>query len=348
MQPEKFIVKRGKDMKKILLSSGLNYYKANLHGHSTESDGVLTPEEVKKAYKEQGYSVIALTDHEHLIDNSYLNDENFIILTSCEVAIKEFPDMSTLVKTDMKVCHLNFISKRADNVDTPCYSSVYDHFWNDGNKDKIVHTCGEYERVHTGESISDMIRLANENGFLVTYNHPRWSLENASDYLGYKGLWAVEIYNTAVNRDGLYEYDINVYDDILRNGEKLACVSADDSHNPGHFFGGWVMINTDDFSYDGIIKALENHNFYASTGPVIKSLAIEGNKAILTYEKGTYAAISCKSRRSKKIFAENPGGENVAVFDILPDKDGYVRFDVVDEEGNRANTNAYFCGDLFE
>lgn len=335
-------------MKKTLLDATKSYYKANLHSHSTESDGVMTPAQVKEKYKSNGYSVVAYTDHEHLIDNSYLNDDSFIALTACEVAIKQFPNMSTLVKTDMKVCHLNFISKKADNVDTPCYSSVYDHFWNDGNKDKIVHTCGEYERVHSGDGISEMIDIANRNGFLVTYNHPRWSLENASDYLGYKGLWAVEIYNTAVNNDGIYEYDINVYDDLLRSGEKIACVCADDSHNPGHYFGGWVMINTDDFSYDGIIKALETHNFYASTGPVIKSLVIEDNKAILTYEMGAYATISCQSRRSKKILSENADGESVAVFDILPDKDGYIRFDVVDKEGRRANTNAYFCEDLFE
>lgn len=334
-------------MKKILLGANKAYYKANLHGHTTESDGVMTPAEVKKAYKDMGYSVVAFTDHEHLIDNSHLNDEGFIALTACEIAIKQFPNMSTLVKTDMKVCHMNFIAKRADNIDTPCYSSVYDHFCNEDNKDKIVHSCGEYERVYSGEGLSRMISIANEKGFLVAYNHPRWSLENACDYLSYRGLWAVEIWNTAVNRSGLYEYDINVYDDFLRNGDRIACVSADDSHNINHCFGGWVMINTSDFTYDGIIKALEEHNFYASTGPVIKSLVIEDNKAILTYEKGAYATISCQSRRAKKILAENKAGENVAVFDILPDKDGYIRFDVVDKDGNRANTNAYFCEDLF-
>ncbi len=334
-------------MKKILIDSNKNCYKANLHCHTTESDGVMTPAQVKKAYKDKGYSVIAFTDHEHLIDNSHLNDGDFLALTGCEVAIKQFPKMSTLVKTDMKVCHLNFIARKADNVDTPCYSSVYDHFLNEGNKDKVVHTCGEYNRSHSAKGISEMIRIANESGFLVAYNHPRWSLENACDYLGYEGLWAVEIFNTGVNRAGLYEYDINVFDDFLRKGDRVACVSTDDNHNPNDCFGGWVMINTSDFTYDGIICALENHNFYASTGPVIKNLVIRDNQAILTYEKGKYATISCQSRRSKKIIAENPDGENVAIFEILPDKDGYIRFDVVDVEENRANTNAYFCDELY-
>ena len=39
------------------------FYKANLHCHTIHSDGRLTPEEVKKAYMEAGYSVVAYTDH---------------------------------------------------------------------------------------------------------------------------------------------------------------------------------------------------------------------------------------------------------------------------------------------
>lgn len=50
--------------KKIsLLPETGNFYKANLHCHTVISDGKLTPEEVKKAYMEQGYSVVAYTDH---------------------------------------------------------------------------------------------------------------------------------------------------------------------------------------------------------------------------------------------------------------------------------------------
>lgn len=329
-------------MKKILLDGTKGFYKANLHCHTTESDGKLTPLEVKEHYKRNGYSVIAFTDHEHIIDNSYLNDGEFLALSGCEMAIKQFPSLSTLVRTDMKVCHMNFIAKKQGVVDTPCYSSVYDHFTNEGNADKIVHSCPEYERVYSGEGISDMIRIANEKGFLVTYNHPRWSLENATDYLGYKGLWAVEVYNNAVNLDGLYDYDINVFDDFLRDGQRIAAVFADDNHLARHTCGGWVMINSEELTYDSIISALENHSFYASNGPVIKELSIEDGKAYLTYEGGVYATVSCKSRRSQRIAAEKPEGENTAIFDILPDKDGYVRFDVVDAKGNRANTNAYF------
>ena len=39
------------------------WYKGNLHCHTTDSDGDCTPEEVVKRYKEQGYSFLAITDH---------------------------------------------------------------------------------------------------------------------------------------------------------------------------------------------------------------------------------------------------------------------------------------------
>lgn len=328
-------------MKKILLSSQKNYYKMNTHCHSTNSDGKLTVEEIKALYKNNGYSIVAFTDHEHLIDNSFLNDENFLAITACEIAIKEYENISTLVKQDMKVCHLNFFAKEPGNIDTPCYNSVYDHFGTKEIRDKAVHSCGEYKRVYSGEGISEIIKIASEKGFLVAYNHPCWSLENATDYLGYKGLWAVEIYNNSCVQDGIYDYDINVYDDFLRSGQALACIAGDDNHTLTQTCGGYIMVNSERLDYKSVIDALENHNFYASTGPVIKELYIEDGKAYLTFEKGAAAYLSTRGRRTEKYKAENSDSENTAVFNILP-QDGYIRFTVKDSEGNFANTNAYF------
>ena len=41
----------------------LHSYKANLHTHSTLSDGEFPPQEVIRLYREHGYSVLAFTDH---------------------------------------------------------------------------------------------------------------------------------------------------------------------------------------------------------------------------------------------------------------------------------------------
>ena len=85
------------------------FFKTNLHAHSTISDGRLTPQEVKDAYKAQGYSILCLTDHNVAADHSDMNEPDFLMLTGVEV--------NTLVKdvpTRRKTYHLNLIAKRPD------------------------------------------------------------------------------------------------------------------------------------------------------------------------------------------------------------------------------------------
>ena len=195
-------------MSVVLLDSSKKFFKANLHCHSTLSDGRLTPEQLKKYYKQKGYSVLAITDHEHLNDNSYLDDKDFLTITSCEIAIKQFPNDSTLKNLDMKVCHLNLYAKKQSNTYNFFYNSVADHFSKPEVRKRLQKPDCEYERVYGAYGINKIIKDANDNGFFVCYNHPRWSLENYGDYSGYEGLWGVEIYNTASNRTGIYEYDI--------------------------------------------------------------------------------------------------------------------------------------------
>lgn len=45
-----------------LISPDKKQYKANLHCHSTISDGKKTPEELKEMYKRHGYSILAITE----------------------------------------------------------------------------------------------------------------------------------------------------------------------------------------------------------------------------------------------------------------------------------------------
>ena len=71
-------------MRYYLLPENNKQFKANLHSHTTLSDGGKTPEEMKAIYKERGYSVLAITDHGKLIDHSALDDEDFIMLTAVE------------------------------------------------------------------------------------------------------------------------------------------------------------------------------------------------------------------------------------------------------------------------
>ena len=67
-----------------LLPRAYSSYKANLHCHTTYSDGNLSPEQVKEQYKANGYSVVAFTDHNVVIDHSALNDKDLLTLVGLE------------------------------------------------------------------------------------------------------------------------------------------------------------------------------------------------------------------------------------------------------------------------
>jgi histidinol phosphatase-like PHP family hydrolase len=70
------------------------YFRGNLHGHTTHSDGALSPEDVVKHYQQLGYDFICLSDHLwtnkdycaiDVLDSSSLNTENFITIPSAEI-----------------------------------------------------------------------------------------------------------------------------------------------------------------------------------------------------------------------------------------------------------------------
>ena len=328
----------------MLLDSKKNFYKANMHCHSTLSDGRFTPHELKEYYKSHGYSILAITDHEQVSSHAYLDDEQFLTVTSSELAIKEFPAESTLKNFNMKVCHLNIYAKEQSNEKTVCYNSVLDHYTSGKRREELLKL-GEYERVYSREGVNDIIKTANENGFFVCYNHPRWSLENYREYGGYEGLWGVEIFNTGCNESGHYEYDINVLDDMLRDGKRVFASSGDDNHNyRDDSFGTFVMVNAERLEYRTVIDALLRGDFYTSTAPEIYELYIDEGKVHIKTSAAAKICYSTFGRRVSSVTAEKEP-INEAVFEIK-DTDIYFRIDVIDEKGRRANTQPFFIENI--
>lgn len=331
---------------KIFLDEKKGYYKANMHCHTTCSDGKLTPEQIKKAYMENGYSIVAFTDHEHVIDQSHLSDESFLAIVGCEVAIKEFPTESTLANQQMKVCHLNFFALNPKNPITPCYNSAADHFVTPEAEGRFIAD-GEYNRLYTHKGISDMIKRAHDMGYLVSYNHPSWSLENSLDYLGYAGMDFVEIYNTGCAKDG-HADDEHVFEDLLLSGRRVMCIAGDDNHNrkpleapASDSFGGYIMINEERLDYPSIMKALWQGKFYVSTGADILSISREGNTVYIKTSGASAIHMRTGGRRCQNAFANGDSPITEAEFTVR-DNDKFFRFKVVDDNGKIAYSQAYY------
>ena len=158
-----------------LLPQGVPFFKASLHTHSTVSDGLLTPQEVKAQYKQQGYQILSLTDHHLIAAHPELNDPDFLTLTGIEIGM-ETPDYAPPQSFFGDAYHFNLIAKRPDTLwqpypPTPKFAAQ--------NPERIpLIRWDESQRICSVECANDFIRRANEEGFLVIYNHPTWSGQN--------------------------------------------------------------------------------------------------------------------------------------------------------------------------
>lgn len=333
-------------MRKYLLPQNTKFFKANLHCHTNISDGKETPEEIKQLYSQKGYSVVAFTDHEILIPHPELNDENFLALNSYEYEIISPRKPDNPAHKLRKTCHMCLIALEPDNTTHVCWhGGLWGNALNYLDQAKIREDEPLFIRHYNGECISHVMREARKAGFFVTYNHPVWSMEDMADIANYHGMNALEIFNTGCAVGGWDEYNNTVYDAMLRRGEKIFCIAADDNHDVSNMFGGWTMIAADKLEYRNITKALEDGNFYASTGPEIHALWFEDGKLHIECSPAARIVATHGSRIIRQYKAKDaPLTE--AVIPVGTD-DIYIRVTVYDQKGEHADTNAYFIEDLY-
>jgi hypothetical protein len=236
-------------------AAALRWYKGNLHTHTLNSDGDSTPLEVATWYREHGYQFLVLSDHNYLTEVSGLNStlgaaDKFLLIPGEEV-------------TD------SFEKK-------PLHVNAY-------NLAKLVDPQHGTTMPETIRNNVNAIRAARA---LPSLNHPNfgWAV-SVEDMLPVKELTHFEVYNghPMVNNEGgggspsLDE----MWDALLTAGRRLRGIAVDDAHifkrlekglsNPGY---GWVSVRSDSLTPESITRALENGDFYASTGVKLGDIRI--------------------------------------------------------------------------
>ena len=331
--------------KKHLLPQVDHFYKANLHTHSTISDGRLTPEEVKEGYKAHGYQILCLTDHNTIVNHSDMNDPDFLMLTGAEININA-PNFNSVTG---KTYHLNLIAKKPDNLWFPAerkrWFPIHEEY-----ESKIQYD--NMELQYDADSVNAMIAKANEKGFLVMYNHPTWSCQTYSDYAPLKGLWGMELRNTECCSIGHNENNFRVYKELLNCGTRVFPLGTDDMHSPRSLGKSWIMVGAKELSYDSVIAAMEKGDFYMSCGPEITSLYMEGKVLKVTCSDAQRISLETHGRMARNVLAgDEPLRE--AEFDLEPiftkvdgDPNAFVYITVTAPDGSYATTRAFYLNEL--
>jgi len=247
-----------------------------------------------------------------------------------------------------KTYHFCLLAKREDCRDLVLFDPRYLYHGNCGAYTQQANIISEGKREYSVDCANEVIRAANEAGYLVTYNHPCWSQQDHSDYIGLKGLWGVEVYNSACNRMGYDDNQPHIYDDLLRHGEKLFPVAADDTHEVRELFGGWLMVAAKTLSYGDVMEALEKGDFYATSGPEIYSMVLEGSKLKIACSPcrnihvTTHLRYSCCAEGESMCQTEFDMRDWLALSPAENGDKAFFRVTLEDQKGRRAYTRAYF------
>lgn len=326
-------------MRKYLIPENGKFYKAAMHIHTNLSDGKLSVEEMKQAYIDKGYSIVAFTDHEKFITHNDLTDENFIAINSTEISISDSCIGYKGGWQYLPTYHLNLYAKRQDITEK--------------TEDMLLYSVKI--RDYSQHCINEIIKACNKGGFLVCYNHPVGGLQNYKDYGELKNLWGVEWFNADCAKIGMDE-SMQAADDLLRLNERVFPIAGDDAHDLGLVGKCFNMIKAEKLEYECIMDALEKGHFYSSTGPEIYELYIEDGLVHIKCSDVRKIALMTERRVSFIKNAEE-GTINEAVFDIRKYEEdsnliegnyekAYIRITLTDTKGNLAQSVPYFLTDI--
>jgi len=281
-----------------------NWYRANLHAHTTVSDGNLSPAECAEFYRRIGHQILAITDHWH-VDALTSDRPDFLIMHGVELS-----GGRSAQGTDYHIVGLNM--KRRGEVARP--------------------------KGATAQEIVDFVR---EDGGEALIAHPYWSGLMAPDMAGIQGCFGIEVYNTGCDLEILRGFSMVQWDDLLTLGCDFGGVAVDDGHDsPADHGLGWTMIRAEELSTEAVVEALRQGRYYSSTGPEIKDIGLtDGRLRVSASRVKSIALVSSPAQGSRRLA---PARRTItrAEFALPPPQYArYCRVEISDRNGKKAWSN---------
>jgi len=284
------------------------WYKANLHTHTTNSDGHLHPLDRVRQYRKAGYQVLALTDHGVINDVRGMSDGKILVVSGMEYHPK--------CPTHHHAYHLVALRVKP------------------GFKFK-------------GLTANGFIRKVTRAGGAVSLAHPYWCGYQLENFRNLKGLAAIEVFNATCGRGGR-DCSESEWAHALDHGMPLPAVAVDDVHSAdGHdLFHGWTWLKMTAPTAANVVRAVRTGACYASCGPKIHDFRVIGETVgvrcspvvrIDIISSPPYGALKLADPGKTITSLVAPVGRDWSG-NRLP----FVRARVTDREGRRAWTNPVY------
>lgn len=314
-----------------------NWYKGNLHCHTTNSDGALTPAQVVDLYRKNGYSFLALSDHDIYTDyRKELNTEEFIVLPAVEASAVLYQERGKSER--LSVHHIHGILG-TEEMQKKASAGLF------SNMERLP-ILKFYESWNGAEVAQNLENELEAHGCVTTYNHPVWSRVKEKDFIDLDGITALEIFNYGTEIESGTGFDTIHWDVMLRNGKKVFGFASDDNHNEEKLddsFGGYIVVKADNLDHESIIQSVINGNYYSSSGPDIYDWGIRDGVAY----------VECSPVQRVHFIAGNlinagatvlskPNQELTRAEIQLKGNESYIRVECIDKSGKIAWSNPLF------
>lgn len=317
-------------------AEGLPFYKGNLHSHTTNSDGCLSPQESVRLFKAHGYSFLCLSEHDRYTDyRPDFDTGDFIILPGLEASaiLREKPGSQNRIR----VHHMQgILGTEAMQAAAPKHLAHLE----------VLPPPVYFESWDGAAVAQQLCETLQSCGCLVTYNHPVWSRVLPQEFLELEGAFALEIYNyNTVNESGTGA-DTTYWDLMLRAGKHINGFASDDNHNEGKFddaCGGWVMVGAPALTHDAITGALAAGCYYSSSGPQITGWGVRGDRVWVDCSPCARVNFIAGGFLNAGATVIAPAGTTLYHAETaLRGDETYLRVECIDANGKTAWTNPLF------
>ncbi len=286
------------------------FFRGNLHTHSTVSDGAMSPDEVIKAYRANGYDFIALTDH--------------------------FRERFGFPVTDTR-------SYRDDEFTTILGAELHPPALENG-EDWHILAVGlplDFPAASQDEDGPGLAARARDAGAYVAIAHPHWYSATIGDARSIGSAHAVEIFNQTCHMANDRGYGWYLADLLLAEGRRVMAIGTDDAHSKPErpdMFACWVMVKAETLDPDDLLASLHRGHFYTSQGPYIHDITISSDHSNVTIETSPVDSVQV-SGRAQRTRDHHGHGITTCTIDLDRVQGDHFRVTVIDTFGRRAWSN---------